>query len=91
MLQQYTYVFAIGTLFALLDAYNNGASKQPTLPSSSPPIADPKTPHKISPTGTRLILTASALADRRCCQLVGYQCLVEIHLLPTGHDLWHHL
>lgn len=23
---EYTYVFAIGTLFALLDAYNNGAS-----------------------------------------------------------------
>jgi hypothetical protein len=26
-LDQYTYVFAIGTFFALLDAYNNGASK----------------------------------------------------------------
>ncbi|KAK2071295.1 hypothetical protein P8C59_005731 [Phyllachora maydis] len=26
MLGQYTYVFAIGTLFALLDAYNNGAN-----------------------------------------------------------------
>jgi sodium-dependent phosphate transporter len=27
VLTQYTYVFAIGTFFALLDAYNNGASK----------------------------------------------------------------
>jgi len=26
-LVQYNYVFAIGTFFALLDAYNNGASK----------------------------------------------------------------
>ena len=26
-LDQYTYVFAIGTFFALLDAYNNGASE----------------------------------------------------------------
>jgi len=27
MLDQFTYIFAIGTFFALLDAYNNGASK----------------------------------------------------------------
>lgn len=27
VLDQYTYVFAIGTFFALLEAYNNGASK----------------------------------------------------------------
>lgn len=27
-LHEYDYVFAIGTLFAFLDAYNNGASKQ---------------------------------------------------------------
>lgn len=27
MLTEYTYVFAIGTFFALLEAYNNGASK----------------------------------------------------------------
>ena len=26
-LTQYDYVFAIGTFFALLDAYNNGASE----------------------------------------------------------------
>lgn len=26
-LTQYNYVFGIGTFFALLDAYNNGASK----------------------------------------------------------------
>lgn len=31
MLDQYTYVFAIGTFFALLDAYNNGASKYSLL------------------------------------------------------------
>lgn len=38
-LTEYNYVFAIGTLFALLDAYNNGASE--SIPSSklkqSPP------------------------------------------------------
>jgi sodium-dependent phosphate transporter len=27
VLQDYTYLFAIGTLFAMLDAYNNGASE----------------------------------------------------------------
>jgi hypothetical protein len=27
MLDQYTYIFVIGTFFALLDAYNNGASE----------------------------------------------------------------
>jgi sodium-dependent phosphate transporter len=27
VLEQYTYVFVIGTFFALLDAYNNGASE----------------------------------------------------------------
>jgi sodium-dependent phosphate transporter len=26
-LDQYNYIFAIGTLFALLDAFNNGASE----------------------------------------------------------------
>ena len=26
VLQEYTYVFAIGTMFALLEAYNNGAN-----------------------------------------------------------------
>lgn len=26
VLHEYTYVFAIGTMFALLEAYNNGAS-----------------------------------------------------------------
>jgi len=29
MLDQYTYVFVIGTFFAMLDAYNNGASEFP--------------------------------------------------------------
>lgn len=27
VLTEFTYVFAIGTFFALLEAYNNGASK----------------------------------------------------------------
>lgn len=27
VLHEYDYIFAIGTLFAMLDAYNNGASK----------------------------------------------------------------
>ena len=27
VLTDFTYVFAIGTMFALLEAYNNGASK----------------------------------------------------------------
>jgi len=26
VLSEYTYIFAIGTFFAMLDAYNNGAS-----------------------------------------------------------------
>lgn len=30
-LHQYDYIFAIGTLFAMLDAYNNGASKSTNL------------------------------------------------------------
>jgi sodium-dependent phosphate transporter len=34
-LSQYDYVFAIGTFFALLDAFNNGASEYlPSLPYS---------------------------------------------------------
>jgi len=27
VLSEYTYVFVIGTFFAMLDAYNNGASE----------------------------------------------------------------
>lgn len=30
-LTQYNYVFAIGTFFAMLDAYNNGASTYQAL------------------------------------------------------------
>lgn len=30
VLTEYSYVFAIGTFFALLDAYNNGASTSPS-------------------------------------------------------------
>lgn len=32
MLDAYTYVFAIGTMFALLEAFNNGASTSPSFP-----------------------------------------------------------
>lgn len=31
VLSQYDYIFAIGTLFAMLDAYNNGASMSISL------------------------------------------------------------
>jgi len=33
VLDAYTYVFAIGTCFALLEAYNNGASMSPLFAS----------------------------------------------------------
>jgi sodium-dependent phosphate transporter len=36
-LTQYNYVFAIGTFFALLDAYNNGASKYSPVLHPHPP------------------------------------------------------
>lgn len=32
VLHEYDYIFAIGTLFAMLDAYNNGASKSLIYP-----------------------------------------------------------
>ena len=53
VLTDYTYIFVIGTFFAMLDAYNNGASKftplslifvkiltrsQMTLPMPGPPV-----------------------------------------------------
>lgn len=31
VLHEYTYIFALGTMFALLEAYNNGASKLTVL------------------------------------------------------------
>lgn len=31
VLSDYTYVFAIGTFFALLEAFNNGASMFPAI------------------------------------------------------------
>lgn len=45
VLHQYDYIFAIGTLFALLDAYNNGASKfaLPPRTPSIPLVADQET------------------------------------------------
>jgi sodium-dependent phosphate transporter len=30
-LEQFNYIFVIGTFFAMLDAYNNGASERLTL------------------------------------------------------------
>lgn len=33
VLSDYTYIFAIGTIFAMLDAYNNGASQSLSYPS----------------------------------------------------------
>lgn len=36
VLNDYTYIFAIGTIFAMLDAYNNGASA--SSPSLSPSL-----------------------------------------------------
>jgi hypothetical protein len=38
VMSEYTYVFAIGTFFAMLDAYNNGASMSflPSFPSLVP-------------------------------------------------------
>jgi len=39
-LEEYTYVFVIGTLFAMLDAYNNGASESRPVPVS---VARPNT------------------------------------------------
>lgn len=37
VLHEYTYIFALGTMFALLEAYNNGASK--STEQSAPEIA----------------------------------------------------
>jgi hypothetical protein len=55
MLDQYTYVFVIGTLFAMLDAYNNGASKllSPSLASlwAVPSAAAPSPPQPNTPKG----------------------------------------
>jgi hypothetical protein len=39
-LHQYDYIFGIGTVFAMLDAYNNGASEYPIhLLACNGPIA----------------------------------------------------
>lgn len=37
-MEKYTYVFAIGTFFAMLDAYNNGASESWWPKSTQPSI-----------------------------------------------------
>lgn len=47
MLDQYTYVFVIGTFFAMLDAYNNGASEYYT--SSPRPACIPRRPAQSPP------------------------------------------
>lgn len=75
-LDQYTYVFVIGTFFAMLDAYNNGASEYPA----------PPTLLCFSMGGWML-----TRLDRRCGQRVGDECVVEVHLVQTGHGLRHHL
>jgi sodium-dependent phosphate transporter len=36
VLSDYTYVFVIGTFFAMLDAYNNGASMFDYIPTIDP-------------------------------------------------------
>jgi hypothetical protein len=41
VLDQYTYVFAIGTFFALLDAYNNGASELRNVSLAKSPARSP--------------------------------------------------
>jgi hypothetical protein len=41
VLDQYTYVFAIGTFFALLDAYNNGASELREVSLTVSPVRSP--------------------------------------------------
>lgn len=68
-LHQYDYIFGIGTVFAMLDAYNNGASMSPVMQRRSS------------------FLTIS----RRCRQLLGHQCLLEIRLVPLGHGPRHRL
>lgn len=68
-LNQYDYIFAIGTLFALLDAFNNGASEYlGTL---------------LYPAKRYLPLTGSDLQPfcRRCSQFLGDQRLVAVHQL----------
>lgn len=62
-LDQYTYVFAIGTLFALLDAFNNGASEWPSVfflvddfqtarpPACLPPLQEQGSEHPVDPIG----------------------------------------
>jgi hypothetical protein len=64
-LHEYDYVFAIGTLFAMLDAYNNGASKSLPLYVTLAAI------HHIQ------ILIRSLC--RRCRKLLGYQRLIPVY------------
>jgi hypothetical protein len=41
VLTEYTYVFAIGTMFALLEAYNNGASMSIIFPRAHVTLLTP--------------------------------------------------
>lgn len=83
-LHQYDYIFGIGTVFAMLDAYNNGASEytytlsglQWSMAFSTVPIP---------------VLIDILLFFRRCSQLLGDQCVLPVHLLPSGHGSRHHL
>jgi len=76
VLTEYTYVFAIGTFFAMLDAFNNGASKYYQ--------------HFLT-VGYTYIHAVTDSHGRRCCKRLGDQCLVEVHHLPTGHGFRYHL
>ena len=56
VLHEYTYVFAIGTMFVLLEAYNNGAS---TFPPSSPVCSrDTRISGQLGQLGDRLAVLA---------------------------------
>lgn len=81
VLHQYDYIFAIGTLFAMLDAYNNGASEYSSvslLPSVLFRLSPASTAsqsfffHTNDFSSTDLPLTL----NRRCGKRLGYQCLV---------------
>lgn len=77
VLEEYTYVFAIGTFFALLEAYNNGAS-------TSKPFWDRISwdPRSLSWAGTD---ADNVFVYRRCCQRLGDQRFVALRYLSTSH------
>ena len=90
MLDQYTYVFAIGTFFALLDAYNNGASKY-SLAFLNVIVCTFRVcflwAHnrlvQLGEFGTNQL-------NRRCRQRLGYLGFLALSLLQTSYDLRYH-